>query len=495
MTPTGTNNDVAAGAAAVKPGALDGRRYLEGLRDGREVWFRGERVKDVAAHPAFSGICRSLARIYDRQSDPATRRVMTFEAESGLRASYSYHLPRSAEDVLARRRNAEIWARESFGMMGRYPDFCAAIVVGFFDVREELAAFDPAFARNVVEYHAYARDHDICLSHGLHDPSMDKSARPEQDPDRCLRIVKERDDGLVVRGARFSTLAPVTHEIVVAPTYPLNEREADHAVWFAVPIATRGLKLVCRESFAAGRSGFEHPASTHFDEQDALAVFDDVLVPWERVFLARRPLEAGRLFRERVMSWAGYSSLIQLLARLELMIGVAHLLVETAGMGKRPLCLQELGELVVYAELLRGALRGAETDCRKTPGGLMALAPTSHLRAFLPMISERLVSILEHLGTSSLVFTPTEEDFRAPELRPYLELYGRGKDASAEARIRLCKLAWELTGDSFGGRQQLYERLHAGDPAVIAEGVYQRYDKTAAVEQVRRLLALNGAGA
>lgn len=471
-------------------GALTGARFLESLRDGREVWFRGQRVDDVTTHPAFAGICQTLARAYDLQHQSGTRDIMTFVGDDGLRVSTSYLLPRDADGLRRRRANTELWVRETFGMVGRLPDFCAAMVVGLHDVAEELGHIRPACRDNALAYYAYARDHDLTISHGLHDPAMDKSLRPEQDPDRCLRIVRETPEGLVVRGARFATLAAVTKEIFIAPTYPLNEREADHAIWFALPVATPGVKLISRESYADTADTFDRPLSARFDEQDSLVVFDDVLVPWNRVFLARAPGEAGRLFRGRVMAWASICSVLQLLGRLELMIGVGHLLIETAGMSKRAPLLAELGELVTYTELLRTSLRGAEVDPRTTASGLVTTAPLLALRAFVPLVSERLVNILEHCGASSLIFTPTREDFESPELRPLLDLYGRGRGTTALDRTRLCKLAWDLSGASFGGRQQLYERLHAGDPAAIIERVYHSYDKKSAVQQVERLLAL-----
>jgi 4-hydroxyphenylacetate 3-monooxygenase/anthranilate 3-monooxygenase (FAD)/4-hydroxyphenylacetate 3-monooxygenase len=470
----------------------DGKSYLESLRDAREVWVHGERVKDVTAHPAFAPVCREIARIYDLQSAPETRDTMTYVGERGTRVSYSYRLPLTPDDLLRRRRNGEVWARESFGMLGRYPDFCAAMTVGFRDVRDELAKLDKSFGENVVNYHRAAAEKDLCLSHGLHDPAMDKSLRPEQDPDRCLRIVKERDEGLVVRGTRMVTLGALSNEILIAPTYPLNEREKDHAIWFAIPADAPGLKQVCRAPFAPDRNPFDHPVSTRFDEPDTLAIFDDVLVPWERVFLAREPLAAGQLFRSRVMTWASYAAAVQLLAKLELFLGVAHRMAETCGMADRPNVLAELGELATYSQVFQSVVRAAELDCQKTPGGHVAPGSLIHQRALIALLSERLVSILEHVGTSSLIFVPTAEDFQAPELRPLLEVYGRGKDASSIERAKLCRLAWELTADSFGGRHQLYERLHSGDPATIIAAVYQRYDKTKAVEMVKRLLESSG---
>jgi aromatic ring hydroxylase len=433
-------------------------------------------------------VCRELARIYDLQSAPETRDIMTYVAENGTRVSNSYRMPKTPEDLLRRRRNGEIWARESFGMLGRYPDFCAAMTVGFNDVRDELVKLDKSFAENVTRYHRYASENDLCLSHGLHDPAMDKSLRPEQDPDRCLRIVEERDSGFVVRGARMVTLGALSNEILIAPTYPLNERESDHAIWFAIPAAAKGLRQVCRAPFAPRGKRFDHPVSARFDEPDTLAIFDNVLVPYDRVFLARAPLAAGQLFRSRVMPWASYAAAVQLLAKLELFIGVSHLMAVTCGMADRPNILSELGELVTYAQVFQSIVRAAEVDCQKTPGGHMAPGSLIHQRAFITLVTERLVGILEHIGTSSLIFVPTSEDFQVPELGPLLDLYGRGKDFSSVERAKLCRLAWELTADSFGGRQQLYERLHSGDPATIVAAVYQRYDKRNAVDMVKRLL-------
>ncbi len=470
------------------PGVLDGRRYLESLRDGREVWIGGERIKDVPAHPLFRGLCQEMARLYDLQHAPGTRDTMTFVNERGVRVSCSYLEPRQPGDLLRRRRNAEIWARESFGMMGRYPDFCAAIAVGFKDVGDELAKFDPAFACNSAWHHQFAAENDLCLGHGLHDPNMDKTLRPEQDPDRCLRIVKEKDNGIVVRGARFVTLAPVTHELQIAPTYVLNERETEHALWFAIPTNTPRLRIVCREAFS-GRNAFDHPASSRFDEQDALVIFDDVLVPWERVFLARQPLAANRLFRARVMSWAIHAAVIQLVARMELLVGVGHLMAKAGGVDSRPNVQQLLGELVTYKHIFEALMRDAEANGVTTPGGLVAPGSLLPQRAFITLVSERIVNILEHIGTSGLIFLPSEGDFAAPELRPLIDIYYRGKDATAFDRTKLAKLAWELTGDSFGGRQQLYERLHSGDPNTLLAAVYQRHNTAGAVAQVNRLLA------
>jgi 4-hydroxyphenylacetate 3-monooxygenase oxygenase component len=479
-----------APAKPLGPGALDGKRYLESLRDGREVWLNGEKVKDVTTHPLLQGMAHELARLYDLQHAPGTREQMTFANDNGVRVSYSYLEPHSRDDILLRRRNAEIWSRESFGLMGRYPDFCAAIAVGFKDVGDELAKIDPAYARNAAWHHQYASENDLCLGHGLHDPNMDKTQRPEQDPDRCVRIVKEKDGGIVVRGARFVTLGPFSHEMQIAPTYMLNERETEFSLWFAVQANAPGLRILCREPFS-GRSRYEHTASARFEEQDALVVMDDVFVPWERVFLARQPLLANRLFRSRVMAWAAHAGAIQQLAHLDMFAGVGHLLAKVGGIDQRPHMQQLMGELLTYKTVLEAVVRDAEANCVTTPTGRVAPGPLLHQRTFTTLVAERIGAIIEHIGSSALIFQPTEKDFAAPELRPLLDVYYRGRDTNAFDRTKLSKLAWELTGDSFGGRQQLYERLHSGDPNTLMAALYQRADHSRAVAMVNKLLGTN----
>jgi 4-hydroxyphenylacetate 3-monooxygenase oxygenase component len=488
VTPHSQTSALRDNARGERSGLKTGRSYIESLRDGREVWVHGEKVADVTKHPAFANVAKTIGDLYDLQHQDATRDLMTYVDEDGVRGSISYMPPRSPEDLLRRRKNTEVWTEQSFGMFGRLPDFCSAMIVGFHDLHDELNALHPGFGDNATNYLKYARQNDLVLSHALHDPNMDKTLRPSQDPDRCLRIVKERDDGIVVRGARFSTLGPLANEVVVAPTYVLAENEEEFAIWFACSMDTPGLKQVCRDPISLRPSTADHPLSSKYDEQDVLLIFDDVLIPWERVFLMRKPKEANVLFRSRVMSWAGYASVLQLLARLELLIGTAHLIAETGGIANRPFVALEMGELASYAGMFKGLLRAAEIDCIKTPAGHYGLGDTSHLRPLITMTSERIINIFEHVATSSIVFTPTAEDFGVPELKKLLDVYGRGKGVEAEYRYKLCRLAWELSASSFGGRQQLYERLHSGSPEVIVSGAYQRYDKSKGIAMVKQII-------
>jgi len=468
-------------------GIMTGAQFLESLRDGRQVWFEGQKVEDVTTFEPFKGLCASLAHLYDLQHEAATQGDMTFVDENGVRCSAGYRVPDTKEALLHRRKNHEVWSRETFGLMGRNPDFCSAIVMGFYDVRDELAKINPMFKTNVENYLQYARTHDLCLSHGLHDPNMDKTFRPEQDPDRCLRIIEEREDGVIVRGLRYATLAPFSNECLVYPTYALNENENEFGIWFAIPMNAPGVKIVCRESYAKGRTETDDPIGVRFDEQDASVIFDDVFVPWSRVFLANDAGACRRLIG-RAMTWVQMSAAVSVMARYELTVGVACLVAETGGIANRPRVKEELAELISYSEMQRLAFEACFDRPVQTPSGLWTSMPSMSRRIFDILISERVNTLLEHVGTGSLVFNQTQADLEVPELKKLLAIYGRGKDIDASTRQRLVRVAWQLAGGTFGSRQQLYERLHSGDPYVLMGRAYDMYNKSRAYNAVNRLL-------
>ncbi|MDP6173449.1 MAG: 4-hydroxyphenylacetate 3-hydroxylase N-terminal domain-containing protein, partial [Rhodospirillales bacterium] len=415
--------------------------------------------------------------------------TLTYVTEDGIRASLSYMLPKSSADLAIKRENSELWAREVFGMCGRLPDFCAAMTIGFYDLYPQLSDLNPELAENARKYYAYARDNDICISHALHDPFMDKSLRPKDDPDRCLRVVRERDDGIVVRGARFNTFGPFSNEILIAPTYPLVKGEEEFALWFVVPVDTPGLTQICREIFS-GRDQRDHPVSSRFDEIDTVVIFDDVFIPWERVFLYREPETASAMFRH-VMVWAGQCGSSLSLTRHELLITIGHLLAVTSGIHERPEVVDALGELSMYLHLLRASVAAAEYNIRMSDSGLARPGLSPERRGLIAKISERFVQLVEHIATSSVIFLPNAKDFDNPEIKKHIDRYWRGRQSTPEDRFKLCKLAWDLTGDQYGARQQMYDRLHSGTPSTMIAASYRTLDLAPGLEMIQKLLDLD----
>lgn len=470
-------------------GALTGARYVESLQDGREIWLNGERV-DVTTHPAFAGVLGELARLYDLQHTAEFRDRMTFVSpETGNRVSYSYFLPRTLEDLLAKRANTEIWAAETWGQMPRIPDFMANVVVGLYDFRGALHEHNPRFSENAVRFHRYCQEHDIALTHSIVDPQIDRSSSPAEDPDLALRVVRETEDGIIVRGAKqLATLAPLANELLVylSASYALREQK-QFVSWFALPIATPGLKILCREPLSLHASGHSHPLASKYDEPDAMVFFDDVLVPWERVFLLYDGPLALRGLRS-INSWSLYTSQIRFHERIRTFVGAATLLAEAIGVHQFREIREKLGELISYAELVRLSLRGLEADARMTPGGLLAPGNDLALSSFAAQVAPRMVEIIREIGASGLIMQPSEGDLANSELRPFLEKYMHGHKIGVDQKARLFRFAWDLAGDSSAMRQDLYERWHRGDIARNRMNLYFNYDRRTIVERIQTLI-------
>ena len=289
-----------------------GREFLQGLRDSREVWLEGERVEDVTTHPKLRRMAATLAHIYDLQHDPNTRDLMSFDSPtSGDPISLSYMIPESVDDLVRRRGAFEVTARESFGMLGRTPDYCNIIVTAMRQMADVYGENDPQYTKNVINYYDYVSENDLCLTHTFGHPQANRSVDISQlaDPYLALGVVDTTSEGVIVRGAKLlATLAPFSDEIL-APIYrPLRPDlpgSSKYAIGFAIPVATPGLKFVCRESYDLGHSSFDYPLSGRFDEMDCMAIFDDVLLPWDRVF-AFDDVELGNKNLGRVLVWRQY---------------------------------------------------------------------------------------------------------------------------------------------------------------------------------------------
>ena len=202
-------------------GIRTGRALLESLRDGRWLFIDGEQVRDVTSDPRFAAAAQALAELYDMQHDPALVERMTFlSPASGERVGLSFIEPCSVGDLIRRREMVKIWMDATCGMFGRSPDFMNIFFTGFASAADEFGRRDKSFAENVRAYHAHIRDNDICMTHTLVNPQVDRSKPVEkQDKDLAAKIVKETDAGIVIRGARMvSTLCAYAHDLLVLPS-------------------------------------------------------------------------------------------------------------------------------------------------------------------------------------------------------------------------------------------------------------------------------------
>ena len=484
--------------------ARNGEQYLDNLRANQpEVYLNGRRVDDVTVEPIFAGPLASIMQQYDLQHEPGNVDVMTFaDPDSGTRHSTSFMMPRSKEELIQRRRHYKLRTDHNFGFMGRAPDFMNAIVTDFYLMREAFTQLDPRYADNVAAYYKYVRDHDLFLTHTLVNPQVDRSrtSAEQEEPYIHLGRVRATDQGLIVRGAKMlGTMAPLCEETMVFPYGGIAPGDEAYALAFAIPNNAPGLKYICRETVAPGaRTRYDHPLSSRFEEMDCIAIFDDVVVPWERVFIDGGSSKARDLCND--MPRRGGSVVVQtaarMLSQIEFFCGLAMRLADSTGITGFLHVQEKLGEMLTELELFRAAFYGAEAMAGPGPNGVwtvyqQALAPT-RLRA--PRVYPRLVEIVQILAGGGFFYAPTQADLNNEALRPYIDKYVRGRPGvSAAERIALFKLAWDVTGDSFGSRVMQYVRFYSGDPIRNTAGYYLGYPtKDALFNVVDRALGTVG---
>lgn len=481
-------------------GALTGARYIDSLRDGREVWLDGQKIQDVTTHPAFRGMVHELARIYDLQHSEAYREQMTFVSpQTGNRCSMSWLLPYTPEDLKRKRRNSEIWNEQCWGQLGRGPDILAPYIITLYDIREALSAVKNAhcdFGENVVNYYRYCAENDIFLTHALGDPQVDRSEQPQNEQRRsleeevALHVVEETRDGVIVHGAKqLATAAPISQETYVSLSATFVRRADPRFVLsFSIPTNTPGLKILCREPVSQGYGGYGHALGMAYDEQDAMLFFDHVLIPWERLFALYDSAPILLRYTSGI-NFIGWANLCRIHERMKLMTAVATMIAEAIGVIEYREVAAKLGEMVTYTEMWRHAMDGVEHNAFRTRGGLLSLGSMSGMNIFFAQMSSRMVQLLREVAGSGLIMQPSENDLASSALRPYLERYMHGKGVDVDSKSRLFRLAHELAVSAFGMRQEVYEYWHGGDPNRNRINLLRSYDQSAMRQRIAELIA------
>jgi 4-hydroxyphenylacetate 3-monooxygenase len=478
-------------------GARTGAEYLAGLRDSREIWFEGERVADVTAHPLFGRAAATLAELYDLQCDPGLANEMTYPSPTtGDPVSTAFIQPRSVDDLIRRRVMFTHWAEHSGGMLGRTPDYLNAILAACACCAPYFGRNGAEFAERIQAYYELCRERDLCATHAFVDPQTNRARTQTQqaDPDVPLHIVGESSEGLVVSGARMlATLAPYADELLVFPS-PSRTDPSDaprYAFAFAASVNTPGLKFICRESFDIGRSTAEHPLTARYEEMDAVVVFHESVIPWERVFLKGDIALCNGLFRQTPAFMHGiHQFTTKNVAKTEFVLGVASLVAEAIGRTELPVYQQMLGEIVDAILTLKSYIRAAEVDAVVDERGFYHPNPDimSTARNFYPRVYPRLIELLQLIGSSGLMATPTDRDLDQPTLAGDIDRYYQAATLAGVDRVQLFRLAWDLSCSSFAGRQVLYERFFAGDLNGLLQARFRADDRRAITDRVRALL-------
>lgn len=481
-------------------GVRSGTDYLEGLRkSARDVWVGGERVANVADHRAFAAVARQLAALYDMQQNPLyADRLTGTDPETGERCGISFLEARSVDDIRRRREGMRLWAEASFGLLGRSPDFMNATLLALWESRDFFAQDGGHFAGHLDAYYRFVRENDLFLSHALVTPQNDRTKASHELGDLHLRVTGEVEGGIIMNGARMiATLGPVADEILMYNLPGLKAGDEDHAVIFAIPADAPGLRQICREPYTldGSRTSFDHPLSTRFEENDALLVFKDVFVPWERIFCYRNVKAAAEMYpRTSIRNHTAYQTNIRALVKMQLATGLAMSVARATGSDTFLHVQQMLGECIGFVEHLKSGLARAEAEAERLASGTWrpALAPLHNLRIMMAKAYPRVIEVLQTIGAGGFMLMPSGADFGVSELADDTGKYYCGVNVSSLDRVRLFKLAWDLAGEAFGQRLVQYERYYAGDPIRNLAGVYLAVDDTDYRRLVDAALALAG---
>jgi 4-hydroxyphenylacetate 3-monooxygenase len=448
---------------------MTGDEYLESLRDGRQIWIYGEKVDDVTAHPAFRNAARSVARLYDALHDPARKDVLTMPTDTGSGGfTHPYfRAPMSAEDLVRGRDAIAEWSRMTYGWMGRSPDYKAAFLATYGPNADYYAPFE----ENARRWYRESQERVWFMNHTLVNPPVDRNKDIHEVDDVFIHAVRETDEGVVVRGAKMvATGSALSNFNFVSYHGALPIKKPEYAISFFAPMNDPSIKLICRPSFeqqaATLGSPFDYPLSSRFDENDAVLVFEDALIPWEN-FLINGNLEIASTYHLTGFIWrALLQGCTRLSVKLDFLAGLFIKMVEATGTIEFRGIQASIGEILAWRNMFWSLTDAMCHNPVPSAGGsvLPNIEAASAYRILSNQAYPIIKGIVENQTGGALIVHPSSSlDWKSPELRPLLDQFYRGSNGyTGLDKIKLVKLLWDSIGTEFGGRHELYERSYSG---------------------------------
>lgn len=472
-------------------------QYKASLKDGREVYYRGELVKDVTTHPIIGIAVEHACIDYRMAEDPRYRDLAVVTApESGEHYSRYYHLPRTAEDLLQRSRLIAASTREGATLVVLIKEIGTDALFALHIVAEGLARHGkPAYKERVQKYYEVCRREDYGVAVAQTDVKGDRSLGPQEQehPDYYVRVVEERKDGIIVRGAKAHTsVSTNTHEVIVLPTRAMRPDDKAYAVAFALPVATKGLKLLASPYGGFAKDPFDFPISAKHKMMETLTIFDDVFVPWERVFLCGETEAAGPLALTFV-KFHRFTAVSYKLPLLELLVGSARAIAEYNGVEKAGHIREKLTKLAAYHATVQGLIYAAAQQCVVVPPGIAVpnTLLTNVAKYQFAANYHQAVQMVQDVSGGLLVTGPSVEDWRSETTGPYLRRYLGGKrGVLAEHRLRMLNLISDLTASDFGGYQEVLAVHAEGSLEAEKLQTYREYDFESAAAYARALAGI-----
>ncbi|MGO4329897.1 4-hydroxyphenylacetate 3-hydroxylase family protein [Cupriavidus sp. 2TAF22] len=474
-----------------------GNQHIEMLRDGREVYLDGKRVTDVTSHPAFRNSIRSYANLYDFQARPENIGKMTFQPEgTHKRVSRIWELPTSYNELVERRQMLEAWTELHYGFMGRSPDHVASCISGMYMGIDVFEQADPARAGALRDYYRYARDNDLFLTYVIVNPqaNQSKSAHEQEDKYLAVGIVDQDAEGITVRGAKMlATSGIMANEVFCSCIQPLREGDDMYALSFAVPMNTKGLKVMSRKSYEENATSvFDNPLASRYDENDAVLYFDDVKVPWERIFVAGDVAMCAKQFHATpAHSYQNYQCQVRLMVKLRFLVGIALKITEVNGTNSFPQVREMLGQLAAEAGMVEAWVYAMEAKGQVNNNGYY-IPDRSMLygsQVLTQQLYAKVLGTLRELAGGGMIMLPSSiNDFANPALAEIIAKTQKSPACSPEERVKFFKLAWDAVGSEFASRHNQYEMFYAGASFVTKGHAYRTYDWKGAANLVDNML-------
>lgn len=454
-----------------------GADHLESLRDGRVIYIGSEEVTDVTTHSAFRNGARSMAAIYDMKADHSSYDELTYEKD-GQRYSNYFLQARSKDDLVKRTNLHKRIANMSYGMLGRSPDHVASYITG---MSMSPDVFGP-YADNILAYYNHMRDNDIFCVYAVLPPQASRSPEfyeKRNIPVPTLRVVREDDDGVVISGMKMlATSAIFANEILIGNLLPLAPNQIAESITCAIPCNASGLTLWSRKPFERDCvNQFENPLAWQFDETDSMVICQDVKVPWERVFVHNDVALARDIYvTTPAHCYGNHQSNVRFLAKMRLLVGLASRITQATGADQIPAVKETLGRLAAQEAMLGGMIAGQIQEAEHWPGNYLTYN-RRFMYAALNWCTENyspIIDCIRELCGGGVFQMPADISvLDDPKLKQTFETLWATPQLEAIDRMKLFKLAWDMVGSEFAGRQQQYEKFYAGASFIVRNHSYR----------------------
>ncbi|SAL52943.1 4-hydroxyphenylacetate 3-monooxygenase [Caballeronia sordidicola] len=474
-----------------------GEQYRDSIRDGRQVWINGERVKDVTTHPMFKPIVDIRARIYDMAHEKATQDVMSYvDEKTGERNAVGLKLPYTQQDWHDKRLAVDTVLDDIGGIATRVGDETIGEMWSLYDGKDVLNEVDPRFAENIERHIHRALHEDPFHVSANTDPKGDRSKPPqEQDPDMLLHVVKETDAGIVVRGAKYETAAAYANQAFVKPTIANwgDAKLSDYAVGFVVNMSAPGLKFICRTGFAGRANAEDYPLSNRCDEVDTLLIFDNVLIPWEDVLFYQHT-KAATFIRSTLHRYSAFAFVQRNLRLADLMIGAALFNARQTGLEKQQAVQEKLSTLAVYRETINAHLTASIACGERSPAGLMmpnqSLLYTGRVQACSHL--HEMMHLARELCGGQICVTPDSASFANPEISGWLDkFYTVNDNWVSDDRRKLLAFARDLLNSDYAGHRLTFQLFAQSPPFAHLGAVFRNFDFDSTLGYVKKAANLS----